>query len=155
MNDGALFTVPAFVDHTRNLKLRSEREFLQKVRRLTPGDYDLAVFTHAPRRSNKANAYLWGVCYRLLSAHTGYTPDELHAHFKKECLGVQTKRIVLQDANGEVRHEGDIAIATTTTLTTQEFYAFVERVRQVGAELGVVIPDPDKEYMFNKKDAAA
>ena len=122
------------------------------LKELPEGKYAITVEKHVANRSKKANAYLWGVCYALLSEHTGYTKDELHAWAKAEFLGVQTKTILLQDETGEVKHERQIPLdPTTTTMDTHDFTVFVESIRRVAAELGCVIPDPDPEYMFNEQ----
>lgn len=127
----------------------NQDRFRQLASRLDDGNYTLSVERFVPKRSSKANRYYWGVVLDRLSEHTGYHPNELHAHFKKELLGVQTKQIVLQDEHGEVKHEGLIEVETTTTMDTHDFYLYVEQIRQIAAELGCVIPDPDKEWMFN------
>lgn len=130
--------------------------FRELWRRLKDGEYDITVEKRTKQRSRKANAYLWGCVYKLLSEHTGYTPDELHAWAKQEFLGVQTKRILLQDEAGEVKREANIPIdPTTTIMDTHDFTIFIESIRQAAAEIGCVIPDPDPEWMFNQKDAAA
>lgn len=140
-----------------NGKLELDRERMATLlTRLKDGAYDVTIEKHTKKRSMKANAYLWGCVYELLSEHTGYTPDELHAHFKKEFLGVQTKRILLQDEAGEVKHESEIEVdPTTTIMDTSQFTVFIESIRRTAAEIGCVIPDPDPEWAFNKKDEAA
>lgn len=143
------FQIGGTIDHGRFV-LDSDERYRRLMQRLPEGRYTVTIEKETKKRSKKANAYLWGVVYALLSEHTGYTPDELHAHFKKEFLGVQTKKILLQDEHGDVKHEGEIEVdPTTTILDTHAFTEYVERIRQVAAELGCVIPDPDPEWMFN------
>lgn len=143
------FTLSATVEKGK-LTLDNERRYRELLKRLRDGRYTIVIERETKGRSRQANRYLWGCCYALLSEHTGYTPDELHAHFKREFLGVQTKRILLQDEAGEVKQESEIPVEpTTTTLDTQAFTVFIENVRRVAAEIGCVIPDPDPEHMFN------
>lgn len=130
------------------LKFIDPRQVGQIIRRLPPGEYDVRIEKHVKRRSLKANAYLWGVVYRELSEWTGYHPDELHELFKAKFLQPAITPIVLADERGEVIVDGAIQVATTTTLKTDEFAEFVERIRQLAAELGCVIPAADPEYMF-------
>lgn len=90
-------------------------------------------------RSQAQNRYLWGVVYALLSEHTGYTADELHAWAKAKFL---PKALAFANGNGEVIDELVIG-GSTAKLNKLQFGDFIEHVRRFAAEhLGVVIPDP-------------
>ena len=85
-------------------------------------------------RSNEQNSYYWAVVISILSEFTGYTPDEMHGYLKNRFL--QPREVVI----GEDARRVD---PTTTKLSTDEFSAYVESIRQWAAmELGVSIPDP-------------
>jgi hypothetical protein len=47
---------------------------------------DVVVERYSKRRSNSQNSYLWGIPYKLLSDHTGYSPDEIHEICKYKFL---------------------------------------------------------------------
>ena len=87
------------------------------------------------QRSEPQNSYLWGVCYKILSEHTGYTPQELHEVFKAKFIG--TKKIKV----GETTTESPIS---STTLSTTDFMAFIADIQRTAAELGCYVPDPNE-----------
>lgn len=91
-------------------------------------------------RSTQANRYYWGVVIAALSEHTGYAPNELHELMKMKFL---PKKLALADGNGEVHGEFVLG-GTTRTMNVQEFYAYVEQVRQFAAELDCYCPDPNE-----------
>jgi hypothetical protein len=39
------------------------------------------------------NAYLWGVVYKLIADHTGFTPKEVHDYCKRKFLGMKPMQI--------------------------------------------------------------
>lgn len=91
-------------------------------------------------RSAEANRYWWGVCVELVSAHTGYTPEEIHELAKQKFL---PKSIALKDGNGTLKDMYVIG-GSTAKLDGAAFWDFVERFREWAAmELDVVIPDPE------------
>jgi phage protein U len=89
-------------------------------------------------RSIQANRYYWGVVLATLSAHTGYTVDELHDLMKMKFI---PKHLALLDGNGDV--QGAFVLGgSTRQMTTKEFADYIEAVRQfAGAELDCYIPD--------------
>lgn len=107
-------------------------------------------------RSEEANAYLWGVVYPLLVAEQEMTPDEMHDAMCAQFLPNERKRVEFFN-----RMTGEVLTVETdgrrsSKLTGGEFYDFVERVRQWGAEfLGVVTPDPDPLYWRKRGKKAA
>lgn len=100
-----------------------------------------------PTRTNEANAYLWGVCYALLSERTGYSPEELHEYCCGQHFGWSERKTPRTPLNpsGLV----NVPRRTTTrdeegsraTLNKAEFSAFVETVHRIAAQAGVFIPD--------------
>ncbi len=119
-----------FIDHRRH--------FDQQVRAM-PERWTLEVLVRRLRatRSPEANRYYGGVVLAALSAHTGYTVDELHDLMKMKFL---PRALALNDGNGEVKGEYVLG-GSTRKLTTGEFHAYVEQVRQFAAELDCVVPD--------------
>ena len=132
-------------------KLRHVEAFKQWYDGLKDGVEVTAVFeVKKANRSQAANRYLWGVVYRMLSEHTGYTVDELHDWAKQRFI---PKHVTFADGNGEIKD--DLVIGgSSAKLNANDFYEFVENIRRFSAEhLDCVIPDPDPLW-FEKKDAA-
>lgn len=103
----------------------------------------------APRTLSQ-NAYLWGVCYPLMSERSGYEASELHEYLLGEFYGWVDKRVPKKPSNP--RGKESVPRRTTTTdekgkrsvLSTKQFADYVEFVQRFAAEkLMLVIPDPD------------
>ena len=123
----------------------------EQIRQLKDGPVTVTVARKHATRSVQANRYWWGVCLPLVAEHTGYTVDECHDIAKQMFL---PKKLAITDGNGEIKGEFVVG-GTTRSLTTLEFYEFVENWRKwAGQELGVTIPDPDEDYWMTKGDAA-
>jgi hypothetical protein len=95
---------------------------------------DVIIERAGKKRSNQQNRYLWGIPYKLLSDHTGYTPDEMHGICKDKFL----KR------HFRVAEEEFYIGASTANLSTIEFEEYAENIRRWGATLGVNIPLPNE-----------
>lgn len=134
--DGPIYA-SGTVRHGR-LRIAQSNVLAAQLSELRDGVVEIEVRRKRATRSQQANSYYWGVVLRLLSETTGYHPDELHEHFKREFL---PKAVALCDGDGVILSEGTIG-QTTTKLSVSEFYAYVERIRQVAAEMGCVTPDP-------------
>lgn len=84
-------------------------------------------------RTSQQNRYLWGVVYKLIADHTGYTLEEVHQVYKKKYLIYEKK--------------GFIFIQSTTSLKKNEFQDYLKQViNHAEGELGIIIPDADIEY---------
>ncbi len=94
-------------------------------------EVDVIVRKHKKDRTLPQNRYLWGVVYKLISDHTGYTPDEIHDSMRA---------MFLIDNLGKFP-----VVRSTTSLDTVAFSAYVENIRQFASEdLSIVIPDPEE-----------
>ena len=91
-------------------------------------------------RSIRQNNFWWGVVVPYFAEHCGYTHEEMHEALKTELLPV---RHLLHDRNGEILREV-VTPGSTAQLTTQQFNDPIERAQQLGAEMGIVIPDPNQ-----------
>ena len=89
------------------------------------------------RRSKNQNAYMWGVVYPEISKHTGHTPNELHEIFKSKFL---RSKMVWRGA--------DITtLKSSTELSVGEMQEFLMEVIREANELGIVIPEADRDQI--------
>jgi len=105
-------------------------------------------------RTLSQNAYLFGVCYPMMSERSGYEISELHEYCLGEFYGWVDKRVPKKPSNPNGKES--IPRRTTTTnekgkrqvISTKEFCDYVDFVQRFAAEkLMLVIPDPDKSLM--------
>lgn len=121
------------------LYIRNRRAFDEQIARLDDRwELEVTVTRLRATRSPQANRYYWGVVMEALSQHTGYTPEEMHELCKAQFL---PRKLAVSDGNGEVVGEFVLG-GSTRSLKTNEFYEYVERVRQWAAELDCYVPDP-------------
>jgi len=84
-------------------------------------------------RTSQQNRYAWGIIYKLISDHTGYTPEEVHQVFKERFLTYSK--------------DGFKFTKSTTELTTKEFGEYLDKVIfYAQSELGIIIPEADVAY---------
>ena len=148
-------TVVAHIDGAGTVTSPAARDDIRDTLRAFKGQcVDITIAPHRNRRSEQANAYLWGVVYRLMAEYTGHTEDEIHDAMCAVFLPNERKRLTFFHAlMGEVL---DVEIDTrrSSKLTGTAFYDFVEQVRQFAREsLGVETPDPDPEYWRRERAA--
>lgn len=125
------------------LWIRNRRSFDEQVAKLDERwELEVTVTRLRATRSPQANRFYWGVVIEALSQHTGYTPEEMHDLCKAQFL---PKKLAVCDGNGEVVGEYVLG-GSTRQLKTNEFYEYVERVRQWAAELDCYIPDPSEAF---------
>ena len=100
---------------------------------------EVSIKERRKRRSDRQNAYYWGVVVKMLSEHTGYSPDQMHS-------------ILKQIFNSEVAMVGGIECRiekSTTKLSTYDFSEeYIRSIQQWAAEkFDLQIPDPNEvEY---------
>jgi hypothetical protein len=96
------------------------------------------------KRSDSANAYLWGVVYKRISEETGNDPDSIHYGLKREAL-----RIGILDPQYIMLGDRLVEDNPTTVTDSDTFWAYVNWIRQ-GAEHGDLIgrqfhiPEPNE-----------
>lgn len=96
------------------------------------------------KRSEYQNHALFGIAYKLLSAWTGYTKDELHTVMCKKFYGVKRKEIFGIELDEPVRRTTTDENGDSDVVTTEVFSEFYDMVQREGASVGCVIPDPDR-----------
>lgn len=157
MTDTREFTLPRG-DRTRALQLAL------RILESLPSERAWRIRCQVLRneRSTQQNAYLWGVPYKLLSEHTGFEADEIHEWCCGSFFGWRDKRIPKTPRSPE----GCVSVPVRTTtrdengkrdvLDWKRFADFVAFIQRFGAtKLGVLIPDPDKEWFLHEERRAA
>jgi hypothetical protein len=94
---------------------------------------EIEVLVRKPKRtrSGEQNAYYWGVVIDLISADTGFSPDEAHDSLRVKFL---------TDMTGDMPK-----VKSTTELSTSEFMDYVAQIQRFAAEfLDLYIPDPNE-----------
>lgn len=126
---------PYFASKIENgdLKLFDRDGFVRYIKAQPDGKYSLIVKKWRKPRSNKQNAWYWGVILPLIADETGHTTEELHEIFKK--LFLQRQVIMFNGQEYELP-------GTTTTLNTSEMTEFINRVIVEASNMGIVIPEP-------------
>lgn len=116
---------------------------------------EVRIRRHKATRSERANRYLWGVVYKLLAKENEQTPEDFHDAMCAMFLPDEKKRVeFFNKMTGECLTV-EIDPRRSSKLKGDEFYDFVERVRLWGLEfLGVITPDPDKDYWRKRSEAA-
>ncbi len=105
---------------------------------------EITITAHKRRskRSNKQNAYWWGVVIPLLAEEIGYTHDEMHEALKAKFLSKY-------DAERDL-----MKVGSTAKLSTGEFTELMDAVMLWAAEkVGVVLPLPEVDRKQAKKAA--
>lgn len=114
------------------------------IRSLDGKQITISVQEHKRKRSNQANAYLWGVVYPAMVAafreHGNMVDsDDVHTFCK---LHVAKLKQVLVTPDGEVLH----TVGSTSRLSTAEFMDYVTAVKSWAKEvLGIDISEPNEQ----------
>lgn len=114
------------------LKFDMPSKYLVHLSKLEGKRFELVLRQEKSKRSDQQNRYMWGVVYEILSEHTGYTPEEIHAIMKFKFLRIRDER------NNEY-------VRSTTKLNTAEMENYLDKIKKWAAQdLGVFIPDPNE-----------
>jgi len=104
--------------------------------------WKVSIEEFRPKRSNQANAYLWGVVYPCFLEGAngmldGWEKEDLHQFFLMQHFGEETLEI------------GDRTYCRpfrgSSNLNREEFTEYLEFLSRKAAELGIVIPEPSYE----------
>ena len=85
------------------------------------------------RRSDRQNAYYWGVIIEILSDHTGYSPEEMHEALKSKFLGFYDKKTGLR------------VVSSSAEQDTVEFENYMSQIRAWASENDIFIPLPNEQ----------
>lgn len=112
-------------------------------------------------RSASQNAYLHGVCYKMISEATGYEVEEIHEYLLGLHFGWKEIRVPKKPSNPNGIDSKPIRTTTTdangkrSVLTPMEFSDYVNFIQRFAAQkIHVLIPDPDHMYMLHRERAA-
>ncbi len=120
------------VDKAGKLTL-ADRDALSGYLRGLIGPVELVIRKRRAKRSDPQNRYYWGVVIALTAEYCGYQPEEMHDAWKLKLLRQEDPDHPMP------------TIRSTTSLSTQEFEDYLERIRTIAAtDLGVVIPLPNE-----------
>lgn len=111
-------------------------EYLNKLD-VSQREYTVKVAKKAEKRTLSQNRlyYLWLNC---ISAETGNEVEDLHEYFKMKFLGLYSRIIYGENITRPL---------TTTTLNTEEFTAYLDKVqRWASVEQGIILPNPEDMY---------
>ena len=97
-----------------------------------------------PRRSNRQNAYLWGVVYKTLSEALS---DQYNSHITSDMAHELCRKYFMPQI--EVPGTGQFIPMSTTDLcrsgNEESFQDYVLRIQEFAAKKGVYIPDPNED----------
>jgi hypothetical protein len=101
------------------------------VSSLDEGVYDVIIMNKDYARSHDQNSLLWGVIYKGLSDHTGYSQEDLH--------DICRMKFDLKDDDG--------TLLSTAGLTKTEFNEYVDKIINWSKSLGVSF-EKEREGIF-------
>lgn len=90
----------------------------------------------APGEKGNQNGYYWAVVLPTISDFTGHTPEELHEIYKHRFAS--RKRYTMKDGSTVIIPK------STASMDTLEFTAYIDRICAEAAEMGCVVPSPEK-----------
>jgi len=129
------------------LKVRHREQFESAMRRFADGEVLVSIRRAYATRSLRANATYWRWYVTPLAEYTGYSPPAIHSFLKSKFLSAPV--ITIANADGEVVDEATIE-PTTTTLTKDEFSAYLNAISEFAETLNVSvgIPVDDRAYSY-------
>jgi hypothetical protein len=124
--------------HRGKLKLRQKQAFELACAAWPDGEVVVRIEPARATRSRAMNALYWTGYVAPIAAHTHYTPAQVHAYLKHRLLPAGD-HLLIQDGAGQVVDEAVLDAPSTTTLTKDEFSAYLERVAAFARRLGVTV----------------
>lgn len=110
--------------------------------------FSMTLTKQRTQRSRNQNAFWWAVVVPMFADACGY------AHHEHEAVHDELVRVLVglkPDANPALKIR-----QSTTEMDTLDFNTLIEQAQIFGAEkLGIVIPDPDKEWRQARRKQAA
>jgi hypothetical protein len=75
----------------------------QNLNALKDGVYEISINKFRKSRSLQQNRYMWGVVYKLIADHTGYTADEVHQLMKDRFLSYDRNGVTFQGRTSKLK----------------------------------------------------
>lgn len=110
---------------------------------VTKREYEAVISKKTAKRTLAQNRlyHLWLNC---ISAETGNDTDMLAEYFKSKFLYVRHRIIYGEQIS---------VVPSTTTLTTEEFKEYLDKIQQwASAEQGIILPNPEDLYFAQFAD---
>jgi hypothetical protein len=133
------FETEVVVTHGKlKLGARERQELDRAVSQFADGKISLKLEKEKQRRSNAQNRFWWGTVVKLFADHCGHYPDEMHEILKVELLPKEVEMV-----NPETGETKTMTIGrSTASLPKAEFKDLIHRAQELGASMGIYIPDP-------------
>lgn len=103
------------------------------------------------RRSESQHNLYWMWVNVIAKSKGDHTPDDLHTAFKSHFLGGRWMHFNPYFDDAGVYHDGRVFIPnSTTTLSTQEFSTYLNKIEAYAHREGITLPYPDDlHYALN------
>ena len=110
----------------------------------------VTVQKYRKKRSKDANRYYFGCVVKGLSDYTGYTEAEMHDEILGTYVGWETRVV-----NGHSRDYPRRRSTTPDVMETMDFQGLIMTGQRMAAELGVRLPDQEREETDPRNQDAA
>lgn len=141
------FEALGFINERGGLEMNDRDGMLQALRGFTRGANVLVtVKVHRESRSSAQNRYWHGVVVPLFAEHCGYEFEEAKDALALELIPVE----IIDMTTGEVCK----VPGHTSALNTKQFNEMIKRSQQLGARMGIYIPDPGEDVTGPKRRTA-
>jgi len=129
--------IPEFEKWFSRVKFSKAAYFARDLKPLLEKCWIAANPPKKQTRSQKQNAYYWGVVLDIIGKDLGYTPEEVHQILAEMFLSYEK--------------DTHIFVKSTTKLNTGEMEGYLENIRRFAAmELSINVPLPNEpEHIVN------
>jgi hypothetical protein len=107
---------------------------VSEVEAVIPGDVEVVIKKHVRNKTGEQRGWFHKLC-QMLGDELGYTMGEIKELVKKDILG--TREIRIGDRCTEVTESSEQQLR-------DRYSDLIEGVYRIGAEAGVVLPNPDR-----------
>jgi hypothetical protein len=107
--------------------------------------FRVEVHEHKATRSLAQNAYLWSAVYPTIARHLeGWDLEDIHSYCLGEHFGWETI-----EGFGKKRMR---PLRRSSKLSKLEFMTYIEFIQRRMAQHGIIIPDPDPNYLEHREE---
>lgn len=128
----------------RGGKLRIEdRAYWDDAMKHLPDCEGVLKFTRSrPSKSLKQLGFLFGCCLPLMSDYTGHSVEYLLHYFEGAFSTVREEHVNVRTGEVEFLER----VKGVSEMNTKEATDFIDKIRLAASELGVIVPDPDRNW---------